>query len=77
MRTSQNEDLEEFGTVEEIENWEETPRDYFRCYRCKETKHFSEFYPCLSRCHGISSRCKMCEREYQRDRYRNRKKRNV
>ena len=50
-----------------------TARDHFRCYRCKQTKHFSEFYPCRVRCNGISSRCKLCERDYQRDRYHTRK----
>ena len=70
--------MEESRTVDlrDIE-WEETHRDYFWCYRCKEHKHYSEFYPCSHRHNGINSRCKSCEREYQRDRYRNRKKRDV
>lgn len=35
-----------------------------RCWRCKETKHVSEFNRCRSRKDGLQAKCRNCRREY-------------
>jgi CRISPR/Cas system-associated protein Cas10 (large subunit of type III CRISPR-Cas system) len=48
-----------------------------KCSRCGFTKIVGEFWPDMSKPDGLRTHCKTCEKSYQRDKRKQRRKRRV